>query len=443
MSWLLTEQKVGDGSHDDEPDTEGVTLDRGYGRQPSGRKSRPFTMLFLGMLLGVAALGLTIVLLRLGPVAQRGDEEAAVSAAKVTAETVPESERVDAGRRLDVLPGVRSVAPQTPWLKLDASKTLTRIGVGSCLGQRQPQPIWDSILRLEPRPQLFMMLGDNVYGDFKKRDAKELIQAYRDQSVRPELARARQAMPFLATWDDHDYGGNDMGADFPHTEISARLFHDFWQMKPERAYDEGIYYSRIFGPEGKRVQVIMLDTRSFRSKLKRKTKGFKYWGRYEPIEDPERTMLGDAQWEWLEEQLYEAADVRLIATSVQMLADGHGFERWGNLPLEQDRFLELIDDTGARGVVLLSGDRHNGALYQTELENGQRLPEMTSSSLNRSYGPAKDGKTRERMSKMYNQENFGLVDIDWRLRKLSLTLKDMDGEILDSLSVKFRDLGID
>ncbi len=401
-------------------------------------------MLFLGMALGIAALGLTIVLLRLGPVMPTGDHyEAAAPAADVEAENAQSVEVVDTGRRVEVLPGVRSVAPQTPWLKPDASITLTRIGVGSCLGQRQPQPIWDAILRLEPRPQLFMMLGDNVYGDFKKRDASELIQAYRDQAVRPELARARQAMPFLAIWDDHDYGGNDRGADFPHTETAAKLFYDFWQMKPERDYDEGIYYSRIFGPEGKRVQVIMLDTRSFRSELRRKTDDFKYWGRYEPIEDPERTMLGEAQWAWLEEQLYEAADVRLIVTSVQMLADGHGFERWGNFPLERDRFFKLIDDTGARGVVLLSGDRHNGVLYQTELENGQRLPEMTSSSLNRSYGPAKDAATPERMSKMYNQENFGLVDIDWRLRRLSLTLKGMDGDILDSLSVKFRDLGID
>lgn len=401
-------------------------------------------MLLLGIVLGVAALGLTIVLLRLGPVVKTASEEkASVPAQTAKVEKVELDEAADAGRRLDVLPGVRSVAPQTPWIKPEDSMTLTRIGVGSCLGQRQPQPIWDTILRLEPRPQLFMMLGDNVYGDFKKRDAKGLIQAYRDQAVRPELARARQAMPFMAIWDDHDYGRNDGGADFAHKEIAAKLFYDFWQMKPERDYDEGIYYSRIFGPEGKRVQVIMLDTRSNRSKLKRKTDGFKYWGRYEPISDPERTMLGEDQWAWLEQQLYEAADVRLIVTSIQMHADGHGFERWGNFPHERERFFDLIDDTGARGVVLLSGDRHNGALYQRELDNGQRLPEMTSSSLNRSYGPAKDAATPERLSKMYNQENFGLVDIDWRLRRLALTLKGMDGEVLDSLSVKFSDLGID
>ena len=435
---------MGRGSQSNEPDSQSTTLVRGHPEQPGGRKSRPFTMLLLGMVLGVAALGLTIVLLRLGPVGKTaGDEKASASTQNSKAEKVQLDEAVDTGRRLDVLPGVRSVAPQTPWLKPDASLTLTRIGVGSCLGQRQPQPIWDTILRLEPRPQLFMMLGDNVYGDVKKRDAKGLIQAYRDQAVRPELARARQAMPFLAIWDDHDYGRNDGGADFPHTETAAKLFYDFWQMKPERGYDEGIYYSRIFGPEGKRVQVIMLDTRSFRSELKRKTDGFKYWGRYEPIADPDRTMLGEDQWTWLEEQLYEAADVRLIVTSVQMLANGHGFERWGNLPLERKRFFKLIDDTGARGVVLLSGDRHNGALYQRELDNGQRLPEMTSSSLNRSYGPAKDGATPERLSRMYNQENFGLVDIDWRLRRLALTLKGLDGEVLDSLSVKFSDLGID
>jgi hypothetical protein len=44
---------------------------------------------------------------------------------------------------------------------------------------------------------------------------------------------------------------------------------------------------------------------------------------------------------------------------------------------------------------------------------------------------------------MYNQENFGILDIDWRLRRISLTLNDIGGEMLDRLTVKFRDLGID
>ncbi len=345
--------------------------------------------------------------------------------------------------KLEVLPGVKSVAPQTPWLKLDDNTVLTRIGFGSCLHQSHPQPIWEGVLRLEPRPQLFTMLGDAVYGDIRSPGAKELIQAYRDQAVRPELARARQAMPFLATWDDHDYGGNDKGATFSHKVTSAKLFHDFWQLQAQRPYGKGIYYSRTFGRNGRRVQIIMLDTRSFRSKLKSKPKKFGSWGGYEPSDDPEATILGSAQWEWLESELHEAADIRIIVSSVQMLGGGHGFERWGNFPDERQRLFQLISDTGATGAVVVSGDRHFGAFYMGKLDNGQVLPEMTTSSLNRSYGPSRDAPTPERLSDMYHQENFGLIDIDWRLRKVSLKLMGIDGELLDSLSIKFSDLRID
>ncbi len=349
----------------------------------------------------------------------------------------------NSGSKSDVLPGVASVAPQTPWLKVKSDQVLTRIGIGSCLSQRHPQPIWDGILRVEPRPQLFLMAGDNVYGDIRSPDAKELVQAYRDQADRPELARARQAMPFLATWDDHDYGGNDKGGTFAQKKTSAKLFYDFWQMKPEREFNKGIYYARTYGPEGKRVQIIMLDTRSFRSNLKEKPRKLIHWGPYEPDDDEEKTVLGRAQWAWLEEKFSEPADVRLVVSSYQFLAESHGFERWGLIPHERQRFMDLIYDTGAHGVILLSGDRHFGAFYQTVLKGDQRLPEMTASSLNRSYGPSQDGPSRVRMSEMYNQENFGLIDIDWRLRKVDLILKDMDGETLDSLTVKFDDLKID
>ena len=125
---------MGRGSQSNEPDSQSTTLVRGHPEQPGGRKSRPFTMLLLGMVLGVAALGLTIVLLRLGPVGKTaGDEKASASTQNSKAEKVQLDEAVDTGRRLDVLPGVRSVAPQTPWLKPDASLTLTRIGVGLSL----------------------------------------------------------------------------------------------------------------------------------------------------------------------------------------------------------------------------------------------------------------------------------------------------------------------
>lgn len=76
------------------------------------------------------------------------------------------------------------------------------------------------------------------------------------------------------------------------------------------------------------------------------------------------TMLGEEQWHWLEGVLRQPADVRLVLSSIQLAVAGHGWERWGLFPTELQRFYTLIDTTHAAGVVILSGDRHIGAIYR-------------------------------------------------------------------------------
>jgi alkaline phosphatase D len=275
------------------------------------------------------------------------------------------------------------VAPATAWRDLNEATLLERIALGSCLDQAKPQPIWKAML--QQRPQLFIMMGDNVYGDGPSPDLKELRHAYALQARQPELAKVRASIPFLRIWDDHDYGLNDGGASFAYKAKAAELFHEFWQSRPEAP--EGLYHSRIYGPSGRRVQIIMLDTRWFRSPLKPKTESFQHWGKYEPDDDPAKTMLGEAQWTWLERELKKPAELRILVSSIQVLAEGHGFERWGNLPRERDRLLRLLDATNAKGVILLSGDRHSGALYKLERRGSYPLVELTSSSLRRRTAP--------------------------------------------------------
>lgn len=344
-----------------------------------------------------------------------------------------------------------SVAPPTPWLSVDPQASLKRIAVGSCLSQAHPQPIWAGVMGLDRRPDVFLMIGDNVYGDVKSPDLSELVAAYRAQARHPEFSVVRSAIPFLATWDDHDYGANDAGADFTYKTGSADLFRTFWQIDTGRPPDQGIYYARTFGPEGQRVQMIFLDTRFFRGGLTRKTADFPHWGRYEPSMDSRQTMLGEAQWAWLEAQLAEPADVRILVSSIQVVAQGHGFERWGNLPHEYERLFETIARTGANGVVMVSGDRHSGALYEKKPASskaggepsGERIiPEMTTSSLNRSYGPSKDARGDRLVSPIFHQENFGLVDIDWEGRTVTLSLRGIAGEDLASRSYRFEALGL-
>jgi alkaline phosphatase D len=244
------------------------------------------------------------------------------------------------------------------------------------------------------------------------------------------ITALRARVPVLATWDDHDYGQNDGGADFAHKEAAKDLFLDFWDIAADdpRAGRPGIYHAETFGPPGSRVQVILLDTRSFRSSLKRSEKA------YVPDPDPAKTMLGEGQWAWLRTQLEQPAELRLIVSSVQVLAEGHGFERWGNLPLERRRLFELIAQTGAGGAVFVSGDRHVGALYRLSAGVPYDFYEITSSGLTMAYADNREPGPL-RLGEVYRQYNFGTIDIDWTTGEVTLSVRDTNGAVVRSATI--------
>jgi len=246
-----------------------------------------------------------------------------------------------------VLPGPAAAQQDPP---------VSRIAFGSCADEEKPQPLWDAVLAY--RPDLFVFTGDNVYGDVHRgRDVAEgevlaeLREAYAEARSVAGFMLLRRTVPVLATWDDHDYGLNDGGGDFPLKRESQRLFADFWDLPAAdpRRTREGLFHAEVLGPPGKRVQVILLDTRSFRSPLKpTDAPGAPGKERYLPDPDPAKTMLGEAQWRWLAERLREPAEIRVVVSSIQVLAEGHGWERWGNLPAERQRLFDLVRDAGAR-----------------------------------------------------------------------------------------------
>jgi alkaline phosphatase D len=211
----------------------------------------------------------------------------------------------------------------------------------------------------------------------------------------------------LAIWDDHDYGINDGGAGHPQRDAAQRLLLEFFaepQSSP-RWQREGLYDARIVGPEGKRVQIIVLDTRSFRSPLAPiEPGGF----RYAPSTDERATMLGDEQWRWLAAELQKPAELRLVVSSIQVIADEHPFESWSRFPGERARLLALLG--GTPGVIVLSGDRHRAELSRHD-GVGYPLFDFTSSSLNLPIHG--EDPNRYRVGPVVDPANFGRVDIDW------------------------------
>ena len=301
---------------------------------------------------------------------------------------------------------------------------MTRIAFGSCLDQKLPQPILDTVRAYDP--DLFLFLGDNVYGDVSSGWMTELKRAYAVLDRNANFRALRDETRFLAIWDDHDYGANDAGAGFRWRVASEKLFLDFWRVPADdpRRHRKGIYTSHLQGPPGRRVQIILLDTRFFRADFRRTGQR---QPKYKSDSDPARTMLGDDQWAWLEAELRKPADLRLLVSSIQVLADGHGWERWGHLPRERQRLFDAIRRTAAKGVVLLSGDRHFGAIYANETVVGYPLYEMTSSSLNRPWRGADESDPRQ-IGAVLGAENFGAIDIDWSVRTVTLSLRGLDGK---------------
>jgi len=320
----------------------------------------------------------------------------------------------------------------------DTSEAISSIAFGSCGKQDRPQPIWHAIVDSEP--DLFIFLGDNIYADTE--DMKVMRRKYGLLAAKPGFAELRATTPIVATWDDHDYGENDAGREYPQKVASQREFLRFFEEPADspRWHQGGVYDQLTLGPDGQRMQVILLDTRFHRSPLKRgEVNGRKG---YLPDDDPAKTMLGRWQWEWLGEQLRKPAEIRIIASSIQFVAEEHRFEKWSNLPGERRRLLELIRDAGAGGVIFISGDRHLAEISRLdESPAGYPIHDVTSSGLNQGTGRP-DEPNRHRLGENYRQPNFGTIDIDWSASdpEIELTIRGIEGRVVRKHALRLSEL---
>ena len=337
-------------------------------------------------------------------------------------------------------------------VSVHAEDPLSRIAFGSCANEHRPQPVWEAIN--DTKPQLFIFMGDNVYVD--SADPAKLKESYETFAAVPGVADLRESTPILATWDDHDYGKNDVGAEWEGKEAAKEAFMEFFDTPNDSPLRQrgGVYDAKIFGPEGKRVQVIMLDTRWFRGPLRKMTKEDvkearaktkKKVGRYLPDDEGDSSMLGDEQWAWLIEELKKPAELRLLVSSIQVIPNEHGWEKWGNLPRERKKLLDAIRDN-ATNVVILSGDRHLSeiSLLPPETDGGPFYPlyEVTSSGLNQTGLPEEENRFRVEDTEIYNQPNFGIIDIDWEQEdpSIKLEIRDDKGKVVQEVTTTLNTL---
>ena len=305
-----------------------------------------------------------------------------------------------------------------------SQKPIERIAFGSCGHQIGEQFIWNSVIAMDP--ELWIWLGDNIYGDTK--DMEVLRRKYQQLGDNYNYGLLKEKCPIIATWDDHDYGINDGGKEYPKRAESQKVFLEFFEEPSEspRWKQEGVYTSYEYGTEAQQVKVILLDQRYHRD---------------EP--DTDGDVLGEVQWKWLENEFRgSTAKVVLVGASFQFVSDKHPFETWGHFPTARERMLKLIKETGVKGVIFLSGDRHFAEISKLERED---LPypiyDYMCSGLTHANNLMIEKNPHRMRDKTYYHRNFGMILLDWENQSVTVQNRKVNQKVSFEHTIPFSELG--
>jgi alkaline phosphatase D len=280
------------------------------------------------------------------------------------------------------------------------------IAFGSCSRQENPDQRWDDIL--QNKPDLWIWLGDNIYGDSHNMDV--LRSKYNYQKKNPGYQRLLHSNTRIAgTWDDHDYGINDGGKNYPMKDASKSLMISFLDIDKDNPVNnhKGVYQSYNFNFNHFSFRLILLDTRYFRDTIYRNSENKAY------MPNKKGTILGEEQWVWLENEIKESrSEFIIIGSSIQVIPMEHPSEKWANFPKERKRLLTLIQKYPDKKFLIISGDRHVAEISRIKL-NGLDYPlyDFTSSGLTHTIQAGLKEPNRYRIGNRIISKNFGLIKI--------------------------------
>lgn len=308
------------------------------------------------------------------------------------------------------------------------------LAFGSCNRTNLPNLLWDDILNRTP--DIWVWGGDNIYADTD--DMQLLREMYAEQNSIDGYKKLVETTPIIGTWDDHDYGLNDGGVEYKSKVESQHEFLNFMKESSDSPLrkQEGVYRSQNYTVKEGTINVIVLDTRYFRTAL---TLDIETDKRTKPNAYGEGTILGEAQWAWLSNELHTSkADFNIIVSSIQYLSNEHGFEAWGNFPHEVDRLEKMIVASKAKGVIVLSGDRHISEFSRANYKGmANPLIDFTSSGLTHAYNGFTGESNPYRVGEVVFTESFGVLKFDFSAKNVDFEIIGDNGVVLEKLEQVF------
>jgi alkaline phosphatase D len=305
-----------------------------------------------------------------------------------------------------------------------------KIAFGSCNKHTEDQSYWLSIQN--HHPGYWYWLGDIIYADTD--DMRKMRSMYSAMKSNEYYSSFCKTVKVDGIWDDHDYGANDGGKEFLKKEESKIEFLRFLQLSDstEIKGHNGVYHTTTQNIGLKSIKTIFLDTRSFRTELQASTQKGR---RYEPVNQGD--MLGEEQWTWLEKELKDSSiSLFIIVSSIQVIANNHWYEKWGNMPTQRDKLIKLLED---KPSIILSGDRHI-AEFSSITSGNYSLYDFTSSGLTHTWNKYQFEKNENRVGKQFAKKNYGLLSIYSEQQGLNVTMQIFElpnGKELQNLTLFF------
>lgn len=353
--------------------------------------------------------------------------------------------------------------------------------------------IYETMRQLNP--DFFIHSGDNIYADgpilpevslddgsvwrnittLEKSKVAETLTEFRGNYIYnlldENIRRFNAQVPQLVQWDDHEVTNNwypgeiltDVGSDARYTVkdvnlLTARARQAFLEYLPIR-FDpqdpERIYRSFQYGPM---LDIFMLDKRSYRGPNT---------GNRQTEASEETALLGSAQVSWLKQQLLTStATWKVIASDMPIglvVPDGQAFEALSNgdgpalgRELEFADLFQFIHHKNIRNVVWLTADVHYAAAHYYDPSKAQFTDfkpfwEFVAGPLNSgTFGPnALDNTfgpqvvfnslppgTKPNRPPSEGLQFFGMVNIDGNSEVLTVSLRNLAGEVLYSIDLE-------
>jgi hypothetical protein len=339
---------------------------------------------------------------------------------------------------------------------LDVNKANPKLAFISCMNDKFDFPkvfgIWTNLDRA-PQPDLVFFLGDNVYVDVgfkieKMPNGQDIWQRYVEIRQALPVYRMQNLIPIVATWDDHDYGFNNQGKDYPYRAESTYVFQSFFAQDPVPGlFDSDPAFSEVNTEKLNRERkmlprlgiaaalhafhqdFLLLDGRSFRDAGERKG-----------------SMLGIGQQRWMISELKKSNRPAWVLNGSQYFGAYHSDESFElEFPDNFKWFISALKNV-KRDLILVSGDRHMSEVMDTSNSFGYPTYELSSSGIH-SYKlydhdvpPPNPRRVSDRQGRTSVTDfNFMVVDVvDLRpTPKLEINIWGEENRLLYSQSVRF------